>query len=120
VACTMNEGSKDIPESHRHGLWHYYALIWENDSLNSKAAPLEAIVTIKDQYLTYIESTDGLKKTDKSHFKPAKIAWYSSNTDVETGTFKILDKTYIIQLTDLIRIRLPSDGDTDMKQDEKE
>ena len=108
----MNEENKDAPDSHRHGLWHYYALIWNNDSLNAKSPPLEAVVTINNQYITYIESTDGQKKTDRSHFKPALISWDNSDPTSQTGTFKILDKTYTIEITDELRAHLPSDDDT--------
>ena len=55
-SCSTTYGDKDIPNSHRHGLWHFMALIWDNDSLNSKSPPLEAVVTINNQYITFIVS----------------------------------------------------------------
>ncbi len=112
VSCSMNHGDKDVPDSHRHGLWHFMALIWDDDSLNSKSAPLEAVVTINNQYITYIESSDGKNKSNKNYFKPARIIWDRNDQEWQTGTFRILDKTYRIKITEDLRIHLPSDGDT--------
>jgi len=118
-SCSMNHGDKDIPDSHRHGLWHFMALIWDNDSLNSKSPPLEAVVTINNQYITFIESSDEKNKTNKNYFKPARIYWDKNDPGSQTGTFKILDKTYKIQITEDLRIQLPSDGDTSQNEKQK-
>jgi len=111
-SCSTNYGDKDIPDSHRHGLWHFMALIRDNDSLNSKSPPFEAVVTINNQYITFIESSDEKNKTNKNYFKPTRIYWDKNDPGSQTGTFKILDKTYRIKITDDLRMQLPSDGNT--------
>jgi hypothetical protein len=108
---TPDPENKLTPYAHPHQKWRYHALIWDNDPINKmNDSPLEAIVMIQDQHLTYIESWDGKKKTRKEVFRPAKISWSPDAWEPDqTGTFKIMNKTYTIKIIDGVDSDFPGD-----------
>ena len=93
-SCKMNEDSKKFPGTHGPP-YHLHAEIWNSDSLNFE--PMEAMVTIDSIGITRIESWDGERKTRDEVFKTLKVKWDGVGG---SGTFKMFNKNYAIQVLD--------------------